>query len=189
MCARSAAKGNAAIEAIKKDHPAAHITLLEMDHLSLDTIVAAAKLFLSKETHLHGLVNNAGIMATPFEMTKDGFEAQWQTNHLAHWVFTAHLLPLLRETSKNSPAGTVRIVNLTSSGHWQAPSVGINFDDTSLPKNPNQRYGQGKLANILHTKILNKRYGPQSESAKKGEEQIWTACVHPGLVKRYVSQS
>jgi NAD(P)-dependent dehydrogenase (short-subunit alcohol dehydrogenase family) len=50
-----------------------------MDHCSLRTVVAAAKLFLTKETALHGLINNAGIMATPFEITKDGHEAQWQT--------------------------------------------------------------------------------------------------------------
>jgi NAD(P)-dependent dehydrogenase (short-subunit alcohol dehydrogenase family) len=182
MCARSVAKANVAIEAIKNENPNANITLLEMDHLSLSSVVAAAKLFLSKESQLHGLVNNAGIMATPFEMSKDGFEAQWQTNHLAHWVLTSHLLPLMLTTSKLFPAGMVRIVNITSGGHHMAPKGGICFDDTSLPNNPGQRYGQSKLANILHARNLNGKYGPNSESAKIGGGEIWTASVHPGLV-------
>lgn len=79
--------------------------------------MTAAKTFLNKETRLDGLINNAGIMMTPLHVTTDGYEDQWQTNYLAHWVFTSHLLPLLLETSKGLPEGSVRIVNLTSSGH------------------------------------------------------------------------
>jgi NAD(P)-dependent dehydrogenase (short-subunit alcohol dehydrogenase family) len=113
MGARSPEKASDAITSIKTLYPNANITLLEMDHKSLSSVISAANLFLSKETSLHGLVNNAGIMATPFEMTKDGHEAQWQTNYLAHWVFTYHLLPILLSTSKTLPPGSVRIVNLT----------------------------------------------------------------------------
>lgn len=155
-----------------------------MDHLSLSSVVSAAKLFLSQESSLHGLVNNAGIMATPFEITSDGYEAQWQTNHLAHWLFTSHLLPLMLQTSRSSPTGTVRIVNLSSSGHYFAPNGGINFEDTSLPAaKPMARYGQSKLANVLHMKTLNKLYGPSSTSAGSGKGEIWVSAVHPGLVE------
>ena len=154
-----------------------------MDHMSLSTVVAAAKLVLSEETVLHGLINNAGIMATPFETTEDGHEAQWQTNYLAHWIFTAHLLPLMLNTAKSLPPGSVRIVNLSSSGHYSAPKDGINFADTSLEDaSPMARYGQSKLANILHAKELHTMYGPDSPSAKAGSGEIWTAAVHPGLV-------
>lgn len=188
LCARSISKGNMAIENIKKEYPQAQVSLLQIDHLSLESVVAAAKLVISKETQLHGLVNNAGIMATPFEISKDGFEAQWQTNYLAHWLFTTHLLPLMLDTSKKNPRGTVRIVNLTSSGHIFAPRGGINFDDTSLPKSsPGARYGQSKLANILHAKMLNQKYGPLSESTKGGMGEIWTVSIHPGLVERYIA--
>lgn len=184
LCARSITKGSAAISSIKTLYPQAHITLLEIDHLSLSTVVSAAKLVLSKERALHGLINNAGIMATPFEISKDGHEAQWQTNYLAHWVLTSHLLPLLLSTSKSLPAGSVRIVNLTSSGHYSAPKGGINFVDTSLPNESGlTRYGQSKLANVLHAKTLHKLYGPDSPSSKAGEGEIWTAAVHPGLVE------
>jgi NAD(P)-dependent dehydrogenase (short-subunit alcohol dehydrogenase family) len=155
-----------------------------MDHLSLSTVVSAAKLFLSKETVLHGLINNAGIMATPFEMTKDGYEAQWQTNYVAHWVFTSHLLPLMLKTSKTLPSGSVRIVNLSSWGHFSAPNGGINFTDTSLTRaSVMARYGQSKLANVLHAKTLDKFYGPGSPSSRAEKGEIWTAAVHPGLVE------
>ena len=157
-----------------------------MDHLSLSTVISATHLFLSRETALHGLINNAGIMATPFEMSKDGYEAQWQTNYLAHWVFTEQLLPLMRSTSKDKtlPRGSVRIVNLSSSGHYSAPKGGINFADTALPEASGMaRYGQSKLANVLHMRTLHKLYGPGSESANAGAGEIWCTAVHPGLVE------
>ena len=72
MGARNPAKAATAIASIKELYPKSNITLLEIDHMSLSSVVAAAKLFLSKEVVLHGLVNNAGIMATPFEISKDG---------------------------------------------------------------------------------------------------------------------
>ncbi len=184
MCGRSPTKGYTDIASIKSLYPQAHISLLGIDHLSLSNVVAAATLFLSKENILHGLINNAGILATPFEMTKDGHEAQWQTNYLAHWVFTSHLIPLMLSTSKNVPSGTVRIVNLASSGHFYTPKGGINFTDTYLRnKDGMARYGQSKLSNVLHVKTLNKLYGPGSPSSKAGNGEIWTAAVHPGLVE------
>jgi len=123
-------------------------------------------------------------MATPVEMTKDGHEAQWQTNYLAHWVFTHHLKQVMLNTSKTLPPGSVRIVNLTSSGHLSAPTGGINFEDPTLKDaSPMTRYGQSKLANILHTKSLHKAYGPGSPSAQNNDGEIWSSCVHPGLVE------
>jgi NAD(P)-dependent dehydrogenase (short-subunit alcohol dehydrogenase family) len=184
MCARSLEKGTAAIANIKKMYPSANIDLLQMDLMDLTSVVAAAKHFLSLETALHGLVNNAGIMATPFEMTKDRHEAQWQTNYLAHWVLTEHLLPIMLRAAKTLPPGSVRIVNLTSAGHLSAPKGGINFPDLSLKDaGPMARYGQSKLANVLHTKTLHKKYGPGSASARNGEGEIWLSCVHPGMVE------
>ncbi|KAF1963474.1 NAD(P)-binding protein [Byssothecium circinans] len=184
MCARNPKKGTDAIAGIKKMHPAAQVDLLQVDFMDLTSVVAAAQHFLTLETALHGLVNNAGIMATPFEMTKDGHEAQWQTNYLAHWVFTDHLLPVMLKTSKTLPAGSVRLVNLTSSGHLSAPKGGINFEDpTNKDGSVWARYGQSKLANILHTKTLHAKYGPGSPSARNKDGEIWTSCVHPGLVE------
>ncbi|KEY71690.1 hypothetical protein S7711_02922 [Stachybotrys chartarum IBT 7711] len=190
MCARSPAKGHAAIADMMKTHPSAKIDLLEVDFMDLASVVAAAKHFLTLETSLHGLVNNAGIMATPFEITKDGHEAQWQTNYLAHWVLTEHLLPVMLQTAKALAPGSVRIVNLTSSGHLSAPKGGINFDDLSLKDSaPLTRYGQSKLANVLHTKTLHKKYGPGSANASSGKGEIWVSCIHPGVVDTNIATS
>lgn len=190
MCARSTEKGKAAIANIKKEQPSANIDLLQIDLMDLASVVAAADRFLSLEPALHGLVNNAGIMGTPFEMTKDGHEAQWQTNYLAHWLLTQRLLPLMLQTAKTLSPSSVRIVNLTSSGHLGAPKGGINFADTSIKDGSIwQRYGQSKLANILHTKTLHKTYGPGSRSARDGEGEIWVSCVHPGLVETNLAAS
>ncbi|OBT69659.1 hypothetical protein VE03_00977 [Pseudogymnoascus sp. 23342-1-I1] len=190
MCARSPKKGTSAIADIKKMHPSAKIDLLQMDLMDLASVVAAAKHFLTRETALHGLINNAGIMATPFEMTKDGHEAQWQTNYLSHWVLTEQLLPLMLRTARTLSPGSVRIVNLTSSGHLSAPTGGINFGDLSLKDSGSwPRYGQSKLANILHTNTLHKTYGPGSPSAQNGEGEIWVSSVHPGMVETNLANS
>ncbi|KAK6080501.1 short-chain dehydrogenase protein [Seiridium cupressi] len=190
MCARSLENGRSAIADIQKMHPSANIDLLQMDLMDLTSVVAAAKHFFTLETTLHGLVNNAGIMATRFEITKDGHEGQWQTNYLAHWVFTEHLLPLMLRTAKTLPPGSVRIVNLTSSGHLSAPKGGINFKDPSLKERSTwARYGQSKLASILHTRTLHKTYGPGSPSARNGEGEIWVSSVHPGLVQTNLATS
>ncbi len=115
-------------------------------------------------------------MAVPFEMTSDGYESQIQTNYLSHFVLTYQLLPLLQKTAANSPKGVVRIVNVSSMGHKAAPSEGINFEDINLKDAFTfRRYAQSKLANILHTNALNKRYGPE-------EGEIWVASLHPGNV-------
>jgi Dehydrogenases with different specificities (related to short-chain alcohol dehydrogenases) len=190
MCVRSLEKGTAAIANIKKMHPSANIDLLHMDLMDLTSVVAAAKHFLTLEPVLHGLVNNAGIMATPFELTKDGHEAQWQTNYLAHWVLTKYLLPLMLRTAKMLPPGSVRIVNLTSSGHLGAPKGGVNFKDLSLKKNgPWSRYGQSKLANILHTTTLHKTYGPGSPSARTGRARSgFRPCIQVWLRRTSPSQ-
>lgn len=183
ICTRSQEKGQKAAEEIQALYTKARISVLVMDHHSLLSVGQAAELFLSKETALHGLINNAGVMATPCKLTNDGYDDQWQTNYLAHWVFTARLLPVLLETSKTAPRGSVRIVNITSGGHIAAPSQGINFADTSLSnESAITRYGQSKLANILHARILNKTYGPGSDSASAGNGEIWTSSVHPGIV-------
>lgn len=185
ICARSSAKGDATITSIKSIHPYANLSVLVMDHTRMSTVVTAAKDFLSKESRLDGLVNNAGIMATPFAMTEDGYEEQWQTNYLAHWVFTRHLLPLMLATSQRAkqeglPDGGVRLVNLTSIGHQFVGSGGINLEDTTREDATGlQRYGQSKLANILHMRTLHKAHGPSSTS----DGSIWTSAIHPGLVK------
>lgn len=184
MGVRSQEKAKAAIDSILSLHPNAQIKHLILNHLDLSTVIKAAKSLIASETQLHGLICNAGIMATPFELSIDGHEAQWQTNYLAHWLLTQHLLPLLLATAKVSGSGVVRIVNVSSSSHQWGPKGGIDFDDINqVHGSAFSRYAQSKLGNILHAKTLNRLYGPRSDYAKAGNEPIWTASVQPGYVR------
>ncbi len=130
-------------------------------------------------------------MTLPYSLTQDGHQIEWQTNYLAHWLLTKLLLPTMLETSKSGgKPGDVRIVNLTSSAHWRAPWSGIELQDPDMKAQGEKGtcptwapYGQSKLANILHAKTLNEKFGPGSASAKSGKGEIWTAAVHPGLVE------
>ncbi|KAF5250336.1 hypothetical protein FANTH_4436 [Fusarium anthophilum] len=187
MGARSEAKAIAAIAEIKSQYPHADISVLVMDMMNLKTVKAAADEFSRKESRLHGLVNNAGIMATPYEESVDHYEAQFQTNYLSHWLLTYSLLPILTESARSTRPGTVRVVNVSSDGHLVfSPSAGIDFDDINQTKGSAfSRYGMSKLANILHAKELHRRYGPSSEN--EGQEEIWTASLHPGTIDTYPS--
>jgi NAD(P)-dependent dehydrogenase (short-subunit alcohol dehydrogenase family) len=182
MGCRSTIKGRSAIASIQELVPKADIHLIVLDHMDLSSVISAAKDFASKQPKLHGLINNAGIMAVPFEKSKDGYESQWQTNYLSHFLLTQHLLPTLLSTARSSPPGDVRIVNVTSVGHSGfAPKSGIEFEDINQEKGGVwSRYGMSKLANVLHAKELNRLYGPND--VKKQEGEIWTAAVHPGNI-------
>jgi NAD(P)-dependent dehydrogenase (short-subunit alcohol dehydrogenase family) len=138
----------------------------------------------SKEKALHGLINNAGIMGVPFSKTSDGFEIQFQTNYLSHWLLTHQLLPILLATALSSEPGAVRIVNVTSGGHETfSPKVGIDFENIDLKsQQPMTRYGQSKLGNILHANELSRRYGPNGTDLTDGKGEIWIASVHPGNI-------
>lgn len=118
------------------------------------------------------LLKRTGIMATPYDVTPEGYEAQIGTNHLGHALLTKLLLPLLVSTSE-LPGSDVRIVSVSSIGHHMAPSGGILFKQEAIKAlTPAQLYGQSKLANILHVRGLAKRY-----------PTITSAAVHPGIIK------
>jgi NAD(P)-dependent dehydrogenase (short-subunit alcohol dehydrogenase family) len=190
MSARSPTKASAAIAKIKEAHPNADIHALILDHMQLSTVVEAAKGFMSKETKLHGLILNAGIMATPYEITEDGFESQMQVNYLAHWLFTYHLLPILLSTARAEGPGSVRVACVSSEGHARPFGVTkILYNKDEIAKFGDfGRYGVSKLANVLEAKSLNDAYGPQSESAKDGKGEIWCASLHPGFIDTQLNE-
>ena len=183
MGARSSQKAASAVAKITDTHPNADVQVLLMDNTSLYSLVTAAKSFKSKESRLHGLILNAGIMAVPYDVTKDGFESQLQVNYLAHWLLTHELLPILLETARIDGPGSARVVCVSSEGHrffgvkkmlYSEDEV-ANFGDFG-------RYGLSKLANVLHAKNLNDQYGPSSITAKATKGEIWTASLHPGFI-------
>ena len=151
---RDTAKGEAALSDILKP---GHVELLEMDLNSLDSIRIAAEEFMKKSKTLNILINNAGIMATPEGKTTDGYETQFGTNHLAHFL----LFQLLKSTllSSSTPTWNSRVVCVSSSGHRAA---GIQFGDYNFEKgtySPWAAYGQSKTANIYMANEIERRYG------------------------------
>lgn len=123
-------------------------------------------------------------MAGPPGLTKDGYEIQFGTNHVGHALLTKLLLPALERTA-DEPDSDVRIINVSSAGEKFAPRGGLVLDDVKTPMESYltfTRYGQSKLANILFTKELAKRY-----------PAIKSIAIHPGSVntelKRGIKQS
>jgi NAD(P)-dependent dehydrogenase (short-subunit alcohol dehydrogenase family) len=165
--------------------------------LTAETIANANIHTDSKETQLHILVNNAGVssppslstaclsistnppnsqvMATPYSETPQGYEIQWGTNYMGHYLLTRLLLPSMLSTASTAPKGAVRIVDVSSNGHEVfAPKIGIDLDDVNMKEGGTwARYGQSKLGNVLHAKALADRYG---------DKNILTASLHPGGV-------
>lgn len=151
---RDIAKGQAALSDILEP---GRVELLKMDLNSLDSIRAAAAEFLEKSKTLNILINNAGIMATPQGKTADGFELQFGTCHLAHFLLFQLLKPTLLASS--TPGFNSRVIALSSSGHRTG---GIQFDDYNFEKHeysPWAAYGQAKTANIYFVNELDRRYG------------------------------
>ena len=156
-------------EACKSFLEPGRVELLEMDNNSLDSVRAAARAFLAKSDRLNVLVNNAGIMAAPYVKTADGFESQFGTNHLAHFLF----FTLLKDTlvASSTPEFHSRVVNVSSSGHMAGE---VQFDDYNFEKTdytPFAGYGQSKTANIYMANGIEKRYG------SKGLHGL---SLHPG---------
>lgn len=180
LAARTQSKAEAAIAEIKAAVPNASVEFLQLDLSSFDSVKKAADRFNSRSDRLDILVNNAGIMAVPWSTTKEGYEIQFGTNHMGHALFTKLLMPTLLKTAEE-PNSDVRVINLSSEGHNMAPTQGIIYDQKAMENIGTwRRYGQAKLANILHARELATRY-----------PSITATSLHPGVIKTdlYVSQN
>ncbi|XP_008547555.1 retinol dehydrogenase 12 isoform X2 [Microplitis demolitor] len=120
------------------------------------------------------LINNAGVMFTPYEETKDGFEQQWGINYLSHFLLTALLMPLLHNAGTTQ--NFARVINVSSCAHKLGV---INFDDINYNKRKpflsNAAYGQSKLAQVVFTETLR-------HISEKNDLRVKAYAVHPGLV-------
>ena len=163
--ARDLAKARRALgEAIPQK--ASEVELVEMDLASLASVRKAASELLARSQPFDVIIANAGVMACPQGKTQDGFETQFGTNHLGHFVFVNRLVPLLKPGA--------RIVLLSSAGH-QVSDVSIedpNFERTEYQ--PFTAYGRSKTANILYAVALDSRL--------KGRGVRATA-LHPGGIQ------
>jgi NAD(P)-dependent dehydrogenase (short-subunit alcohol dehydrogenase family) len=145
----------------------ARTTVVALDLTSLTGVRAAAQSISQKVTAVHVLMNNAGVMFTPFGRTDNGFEMQLGTNHLGHFELTRRLQPQLEA------AAGARIVNLSSDGHLLGD---IDLDDPNWrvrEYNKFRAYGASKTANVLHAVELDRRLNGSG---------IRAFAVHPGMV-------
>ncbi|MBT68853.1 MAG: short-chain dehydrogenase [Acidimicrobiaceae bacterium] len=167
MAARDNTKNSEAKERILSSHSEAKLELHELNLASLQDVRSSAEEFLSKNESLDLLVNNAGIMCTPFGHTTDGFEQQFGVNHLGHYLFTGLLMPSLEKS------GSSRVVCLSSGAHL---ICGVNLDDPMFERRDYDgwdSYGQSKSANALFAREFDRRY------AEKG---VHAFSVHPGMI-------
>ncbi|ESR35207.1 hypothetical protein CICLE_v10005473mg [Citrus x clementina] len=176
MAVRNMAAGKDVREAIVKEIPSAKVDAMELDVSSLASVRKFASEYNSQGRPLNILINNAGIMASPFMLSKDNIELQFATNHLGHFLLTHLLLDTMKKTAqKSSREG--RIVNVSSEAHRFAYSEGIRFDKINDESAYNSfgAYGQSKLANILHAKELAKHL-------KEDGVNITANSLHPGSI-------
>ena len=165
LTARDVPKGERVAEGIRESTGNAKVEVEKLELGSLKDIRAFVARFLAKHPTLHVLINNAGVMACPQAKTADGFELQFGSNHVGHFLMTCLLAPALR---RGAPS---RIVSVSSRGHHISPVV---FDDIPFERRPYdkwQAYGQSKTANVLFAVGLEKRLGAAGVHAN---------ALHPG---------
>jgi NAD(P)-dependent dehydrogenase (short-subunit alcohol dehydrogenase family) len=162
---------------IHAEVPHARTSTVQLDLTSLASVRTAATEIQNTTSVIHILMNNAGVMFTPFSQTQDGFEIQIGTNHLGHFAFTRLLTPQL------AAAEGARVVILSSRGHLLGD---VDFDDPNWEHRDYDKfvaYGASKTANILHAVEIDRRLC---------ELGIRAYAVHPGTVAtalaRYMSR-
>jgi NAD(P)-dependent dehydrogenase (short-subunit alcohol dehydrogenase family) len=140
--------------------------LIELDLASLKSVRSATDKLVADGRLFDVIIANAGVMATPFGKTQDGFETQFGTNHLGHFVFVNRIAKLIKDGG--------RLVNLASSGH-RFSDVDLNdpnFETTRYE--PFLAYGRSKTANILFAVAFDQRHR---------ERGVRAAAVHPGGIQ------
>lgn len=166
IVARDAAKSARTVDEIEKAVPGSSVDVVLADFASLDAVRAAAAEIAKRYRAVHVLVNNAGVANKDRLESVDGFELTFAVNHLASFLFTRELMPLLRAGAPS------RIVNVASVAEKHGP---IDFDDLQSTRGYRgfRVYGKSKLANILFTYEL---------AARLTGSGVTANCVHPGAV-------
>jgi NAD(P)-dependent dehydrogenase (short-subunit alcohol dehydrogenase family) len=162
---------NKAKQALEKAG-AQNVELVQMDLASLKSVRAAADKLNAKGDKFDLVIANAGVMAIPTKtFTEDGFETQFGTNHLGHFVFINRIASLFKPGS--------RLVNLSSSGHRFSD---VNLEDPNFETTPYSdfgAYGRSKTANVLFAVEFDRRHGAQGVRA---------TAVHPGGIQTELSR-
>ena len=164
--ARDLAKAKQATAGIQAGGTGGGLELVELDLASLKSVRACADALVAAGRPFDVVIANAGVMRTPFGHTADGFETQFGTNHLGHFVLVNRIASLI------APGG--RLVNVASSGHRYSD---VDLDDPNFersPYDPMVAYGRSKTANILFAVEFDRRHRARGVRA---------AALHPGGIK------
>jgi NAD(P)-dependent dehydrogenase (short-subunit alcohol dehydrogenase family) len=166
--ARDLTKAETATAQVRRDaaQNRGSFQLVELDLANLKSVRNCAEELIAKGEPFDLVIANAGVMATPFGHTTDGFETQFGTNHLGHFLLVNRIAPLLRAGS--------RLVNVSSSGHRYA---NVDLDDPNFERTsyePFVAYGRSKTANILFAVAFDERHRQRGVRA---------AAVHPGGIQ------
>ncbi|GLA78855.1 hypothetical protein AtubIFM55763_000748 [Aspergillus tubingensis] len=169
LASRDIAKAQQTAQEIADIAPGVPTRLLELDLRSQAQVRIAAKEVLTYKEDIDVLVNNAGVMASPFSLTDDGIESQFATNHVGHFLFTNLIMEKLV-----IPGKSCRIVNVSSNGHLLSP---VRFHDWNFDEGRNYdpwlAYGQSKSANMLFSVSL---------AQKLGGKGLVSVSLHPGTI-------
>ncbi|MEO1654346.1 MAG: oxidoreductase [Bacteroidota bacterium] len=175
LASRNANKGKQAKKEIGKT--SGKIEVMPLDLMDFDSITAFAESFKEKYKRLDILLNNAGIMTTPYFLTKNGLEAQNGTNHFGHFALTGQLLDLLKVSPKS------RVVNVSSLAHRGGT---MDFDNLLFEKGkgytPLRSYSRSKLANLLFTYELQSRFAAN-------QIDCIAVAAHPGVSQTNLTQN
>lgn len=172
IAGRDLAKADAAAEEIRAQVEGAKVETIACDLASLASVRACGADARARFAQIDLLINNAGVMACPHAQTADGFEMQFGTNHLGHFLLTKELMPLVEQAAAGG--SDARIVNLSSRGHHFAP---VDLEDPNFTRREYNKwvsYGQSKTANILFSVGLQQRFGGKG---------ITSVAVHPGGIR------
>lgn len=170
IAGRNERRGKDAVDYIRRQYPAANVRFGLLDLASFSSIVSFADGLNKEQRPLDILINNAAVMALPQrKTTSDGFELQFGTNHLGHFLLTDHLLPLLK--AADSPV----VTTVSSIAHRQGA---ISLDDLNAERrySPWGAYRQSKVANILFALELDRR-------SKENGWNIKSNAAHPGFAR------
>jgi NAD(P)-dependent dehydrogenase (short-subunit alcohol dehydrogenase family) len=173
LAGRTTAKLDAAAEAITAEVPAAILDTLVVDLSDLASVRAAGAA-AGELGPIHLLVNNAGIMASPFRRTADGLESQMATNHFGPFLLTGLLLDQL------VASGEGRVVTLSSQAHRMARSAPLDDPRARRRYSRWMVYGQTKLANLLFTLELDRRL-------RRADLPVVALAAHPGLAGTHLA--
>ncbi|XP_023026510.1 retinol dehydrogenase 13 [Leptinotarsa decemlineata] len=176
LACRNEGKGQQALTDIQEScggrENVGYLKLMHLDLSSLKSVRAFAAKVIDSENKIDLLINNAGVMMCPESRTEDGFEMQFGTNHLGHFLLTLLLLPKI---CQSVPA---RIVNVSSVAHCVPSSIDLSdLNWNSRPYSAIGAYQQSKLANVLFTKELARKL------KENNIENVTVYSLHPGIIK------